>query len=134
MLVRTEQRNGIKMMKQAWSLLIGRPGPLRDGLGYLLVSMAQTKEVGYEDDVASALSRSNEPHPNLVLLIADTSSIKLGQALGQLRLKWPLASYVVMVEDEHDLQMAQAAGADKALLKGCRADRLVEAIELMQTH
>jgi DNA-binding NarL/FixJ family response regulator len=122
------------MMKQAWSLLIGQPGPLRDGLGYLLVSMAQTKEVGYEDDISSALCRGNEPHPDLVLLIGDASSSGLGQALSRLRLKWPLARYVVMVDDEHDLQMAQSAGADRVLLKGCRADKLVEAIELLQTH
>jgi len=74
----------------------------------------------------------NDLYPYLVLLIADTSSSRLDETLEQLRLRWPLARYVVMVEDEHSLQMAQSAGADKVLLKGCPASRLVEAIEQVQ--
>ena len=113
-------------------LLIGQPGPLRDGLRYLLISMSQVKEVNQADDVPSVLHVSDEHYPYLVLLIANTSRhSRLGKALNQLQLKWPLARYIVMVDDEHDLQAAQIAGADKALFKGCLASKLIEAIELV---
>jgi DNA-binding NarL/FixJ family response regulator len=129
MLVWVAIRKWDHVMKQAWSLLIGQPGPLRDGLGYLLTSMLQKAEISTVDDIPSALCRSDEPYPHLVLLIADASSIRLDKALERLRLKWPLAKYVVLVDDEQSMQMAQSAGADKVLLKGCRAGKLVEAIE-----
>lgn len=120
-------------MKQAWSLLIGQPGPLRDSLGYLLISLGQTKGISYADDIPSALHMSGKSYPYLVMLIADPSTNRLGEELEQLRLKWPLAQFVVMVEDEHSLQRAQSAGFDKVLLKGCRASKLVEVIELLQS-
>ncbi len=116
-------------MKQASSLLIGQPGPLRDGLGYLLTSIVHIKQVSYADDIPSVLCRSDEPCPHLVLVIVGTSSSRLEEALKQLRVKWPQARCIVMVDDEHDLQIAQSVGVDKALLKGWRASKLVETIE-----
>jgi len=119
-------------MKQAWSLLIGQPGPLRDSLGYLLTSIAQIQKVSQADNLPSALCLSNQQNPDLVLLIADRSSSRVDEALARLRLKWPSARYVVMVDDEHSLHMAQAAGADKTVLTGCQASKLVEVIEQVQ--
>lgn len=116
-------------MKRAGSLLICQPGPLRDGLGFLLTSILQTSEINSVDDTSSALCRGDEISPCLVLLVADVSSGGLDSALEQLRGKWPLARLIVMADDEHTLHIAQSAGADQALLKGCRANKLVEAIE-----
>lgn len=116
-------------MNQDWSLLIGQPGPLRDSLRYLLTSMPQIKEVSQADDISSVLCVSDEYYPYLVLLIANTSSRRVDETLNLLRLKWPLARYVVMADDEHDRQIAQAMGADKVLIKGCLVSKLIEAIE-----
>lgn len=119
-------------MKQAWSLLIGRPGPLRNGLVYLLKSMVQVNEVNHVDDIPSALHSSDEPCPRLVLLVAEPSSDRLDEELERLRRKWPLSRYIVMVDDEPGFQMAQSAGADRVLFKGCRTSLLVEAVEQAQ--
>jgi DNA-binding NarL/FixJ family response regulator len=116
-------------MNQVWGLLITRPGPLRDGLHQLLISISQIEGISQADDVSSALGQEQPCNPFLVLVVVDESDSQLDTELKQLRHKWPRAKYVVMVSDERDLVVAQASGAHEVMFEGCPASRLVEAIE-----
>lgn len=116
-------------MDQRWSLLISQPNPLQGGVRILLGSISQVGEINQVSNVEAALCMDENHHPLLVLLIADPASGALDEVITQLRRKWPRTRYVIMVDDERDLHIAQTIGADSVLLKGCMVSKLIEAIE-----
>jgi DNA-binding NarL/FixJ family response regulator len=107
-------------------LVIGQPGQLRDSLLVLLKAVPRIGRVEQADDVSSALTMSREIRPALVLVDHD----RLGdKASSRVRAAWPQARYVALVDSEQACHDAESAGADAALVKGVRADRLLATIE-----
>ncbi|MBN1427226.1 MAG: hypothetical protein JXB07_02500 [Anaerolineae bacterium] len=115
-------------MERVRVLLIGRPGPLRDGLSVLVQSIPQIEEIVQADDLTSVFRLGDEYLPCLVILADARKGIHLGETLSQLRNRWPQARHIVMVDNERDFLSAELAGADKVLYQGCRAGNLIEII------
>ncbi len=110
------------------ALIVARPGPLRDGLQALVTAMPQIEVVDGVDDISSALNTSFEHYPALVLLDSGLVGSEIWITVQRARAKWPQARCVFLVNDVHQHQEAEAAGADAVLLKGFPAARLTATI------
>jgi len=112
----------------ASALIVGRPGPLRDGLRALVGSLPQIDAVAVVNDGSSLLMSGIDPAPSLVVLDADSTSDSVWRLARQARLKWSQARIIVLVGSVEEQQEAEDAGADAVLLQGFPAGRLVTAI------
>jgi DNA-binding NarL/FixJ family response regulator len=111
------------------ALILAKPGPLRDSLRAFLLTLPQVKEVRFVNDAPSALEVVSEINPDLVLIDADLSGGEALTAVRRIRGDDPHSRCLVLADDMQQQRDAAAAGADVALLKGCRATELFDAIE-----
>jgi len=119
------------MRTRVSTLLLAKPGALRDSLVVLLMSLPQVATVKLADNAASALSMVETHRPALVLLDLGLSGGQSWNLLRQIRRRWPHIQCVVLVDNVQHLQQAEAEGATKALLKGYPAAKLSVTIERM---
>lgn len=112
------------MKNRMSALVIGPPGRLRDSLQVLLTAIPRIERVSQADDVPSALAVGTESPAVVVLADGD-----LLATLDRIRAGWPHAKCVALVDDEQELEVAQAAGADVVLLRGLSAAKLIATIE-----
>ena len=111
------------------TLIAARPGRMRDCLHALLEAVSQIKVIGRADDGASTLKLVTEHEPNLVLLDTNLTEAQVYSVLEQIKATRSQTRCIVLADSVQQQQMAAAAGADAALIKGFRADKLVEVIE-----
>jgi len=114
---------------QSTALIIARSDPMRDSLLVLLRASSQIEQSYEAEDVRAAVAMAPEVQPALVLLDCDLAGAEAHESLGLIRARWPAARTVVLVDDEDERARAQQCGADLVLLKGVRADTILEAIE-----
>lgn len=108
-------------------LIVGRPGPLRTGLQILVGALSL--EMISADGTESMFEAIVECRPHLVLLDLNPLAAETGAALQQLKAEWPQIQLVTLADDEHQCQLARAAGADMVLLKGMPAGQLADVIQ-----
>ncbi|HDQ73354.1 MAG TPA: response regulator transcription factor [Chloroflexi bacterium] len=111
------------------ALILARPGRLRDSLGALLTSMPQIQRVNSAEIDNKALELFTDPPPNLIVIDTNLMPNRLSSTLEQIKARWPQARYVILVDDVRQQQIAKAAGADSALLKGFPTAQLFATIE-----
>jgi DNA-binding NarL/FixJ family response regulator len=117
------------MRSEMSTLIAAKPGRMRDCLHALLEVVSQVKVIGRADDAASALRLVAEHEPDLVLLDINLTEVQVYPVLEQIKATRSQTRCIVLADNVQQRQMAAAAGADAALIKGYRADKLVEVIE-----
>jgi DNA-binding NarL/FixJ family response regulator len=112
----------------AHTLIVARPGSLRDGLRALIAAIPQIGIVDEADDISSASRIAIEHRPTLVVLDSDTAGGEIWLTVRRAKALWPQAECIFLANDVQQHQAAEAASADAALLKGFPAARLVATI------
>ena len=111
------------------ALIVARPGPLRSSLRALMTTMPRIEILAETADPSALLRMGAEIRPNVVLLDGSLPEEQVWAALRQMKAEWSQTRSIVLVEDSHQQQKVQAAGADVALIKGYPAAKLIAAIE-----
>jgi DNA-binding NarL/FixJ family response regulator len=111
------------------TLIVARPGRMREGLRALLRTMPKIKIVGHVDQGSAALEMVTRERPALVLLNSSLPFEETWMALKQIKAEWPQTRCIVLVDNLQQQGMAQAAGADGVLLKGFAAETLFMTID-----
>jgi DNA-binding NarL/FixJ family response regulator len=112
----------------AYTLIVARPGSLRDGLQALMTAIPQIGIIDEANDIPSAWRTAFEHRPTLVVLDSDSADGEIWLAVRRAKALWPQAECIFLANDVQQHQAAEAAGADAALLKGFPAARLVATI------
>jgi DNA-binding NarL/FixJ family response regulator len=105
-------------------LVVAQPSPLRDSLAALLRSIPSITAVQQADDAASALRIVEAGIPALLLLDAGLPAGQAWSLLRQVKSRWPATPCIVLTDTQHSRRRAEAAGANRALLKGFPAAKL----------
>jgi DNA-binding NarL/FixJ family response regulator len=111
------------------TLIVARPGRLRDALSALLTTIPQLEIVGQADDGFAALKMVAERRPTLILLDSTLPDYEVKATLNQLKAYWPQIRCLVLADTPRQQQVAKSAGADGVLLKGYPAATLLTNIE-----
>lgn len=114
---------------RALTLIVGRPGPLRDGIEALLASVPQVKIVGKVGLISKALSIAAEHPLDLLLLDAGLPGDEACRMLQVCRHQHPGLRCIALADNEEQESAVKGSGADAVLLKGFPADRFAETVE-----
>lgn len=117
------------MQKRIVTLLVAKPGNLRDSLAMLLLALPQIVAVKLAGDAASALQIMGTHRPALVVLDLGLPGAQSWTVLRQIKLRWPYMKCVLLADTVKYMHQAQVYGADKILLKGYSAAKLSSVIE-----
>ncbi len=109
-------------------LIIAEPGRVRDGLQALLTAIPQMGRVEQAGDTSSALRTIRKQQPTLVLLDFSLIGDDLRTLLKRIKAESPQTQSLVLVDDAEQQQEAKASGADRVLIKGFTAEKLIETI------
>lgn len=110
-------------------LIIAKPGGLNDGLTALISVLPLVEQIYHEVNYADAFRRIKLVQPALVILDGDLYGISTMDFLQLLIEQYSQPLYLVLVENARQAELAKAAGADEALIKGIHADQLLAVIE-----
>lgn len=119
------------MSQATIALVIAQPGPLRNSLMTLLSTLPKIEIVAEANDFSMLNRIGTDWQPDLIVLEACAPVNGLPKALEQINRTWTRTRAIVLVDTKEQHQQAVAAGADAVLMKGFRADRLVEIIEML---
>lgn len=118
----------------ALTLIVTRPGPLRDGVEALLASVDQIKVVGRTGRVSRAVRFVAERPVDLLLVEAGFPGGAVGRLLTLCQRERPGMRSIVLADDGEQMQEARASGADAVFLKGFPADRFVRTVERLLSN
>lgn len=110
-------------------LVVARPGPLRDSLMALLRSIPGIAAVQQADDAIAGLRFAETARPALVLIDGGLPGGEAWTVLRQVQVRWPCTQSVVLTDTIQLRRRAEAAGANRALLKGFPAAKLSSMLE-----
>ncbi len=110
-------------------LVVARPGPLRDSLMALLRSIPGIAAVQQADDATAGLRFAETARPALVLIDGGLPGGEAWTVLRQVQVRWPCTQSVVLTDTIQLRRRAEAAGANRALLKGFPAAKLSSMLE-----
>ncbi len=110
-------------------MVIGRPSRFRDSISLLLTSISQITEIHLACDIASAVK-----HQAPAAVVLDAEGLGLTVSINQIKIAWPLAGIIVLVEDEQEFQAAAAIGGVVPLRKGFPAAKFIDAVESRLSH
>jgi DNA-binding NarL/FixJ family response regulator len=117
------------MINPAWALIVAKPGELRESLQALLMTIPHINVVYQTDNSQTVLAPAIKQHPALVLLDFDLPNGELLATLEQMRIQWPQTRCAVLVDNEQEKQIVNAARADVVLMKGTQAAKLLATVE-----
>jgi len=110
------------------TVLVGRPGPLRDGLHALIDTIPEVEVVGEASDASAMQQLVAALQPGLVLLDTDLFGDADWTVLEWIKAEWPETRCLALAETGEQHEEAEAVEADAVLFKGSPAARLVETI------
>ncbi len=117
------------MNNRAPTLIVVRPGRMRDSLRALLRAIPQVRVIGQVEDGPSAQKMLIKHCPALVLLASNLPGDEAWGVLRQTKAEQPQARCLVLADTIHQQWMAEAAGADSVLLAGFPAAKFFATIE-----
>lgn len=109
------------------TLVVISPGDLQNGILALMTTVPQLGAVLVAEDIESTLRMVENHQPALVIM--DTVSTQACEVIGKIKNQWPQIHLIALVEDIDQQKEATASGADRVLIKGFPAQKLVEIIE-----
>lgn len=115
--------------KKALTLIVVRPGPLREGVEALMATVSRVEIIGPVEVAAPALRLVRERRPDLLLLDAGLPGDESVRLLRICRTDHAGLRCIVLADDAAQAREARAAGADAVFLKGFPADRFVQTVE-----
>ena len=111
------------------AVLVGKPGPLRDGLHALVTTIPEVEVVGEASDAAAMQRLVAQYQPGLVLLDIGLFRDADWVMLERIKAEWPETRCLALADTGQQQQEAEAVDADAVLFKGFPAAKLVETIE-----
>lgn len=111
------------------TLIVVRPGPLRDGVEALMATVSRIEIIGQVEAASAALRLVFEQRPDLLLLDAGLPADESWSVLRTCRAEHPGLRCIILADDAGQAQEARAAGADAVFLKGFPADKFVRTVE-----
>jgi DNA-binding NarL/FixJ family response regulator len=109
--------------------IIAAPGPVRDGLRALLISITATSTIALLDGTELLSGPPSTCPPDLALIDAELFGPAIGAALQRLRSAWPATRCLVLVEDSQQQALALASGVASVVLKGDLPANLARSVE-----
>jgi DNA-binding NarL/FixJ family response regulator len=100
------------------TIVMAKPGRIRDSLLLLLATIPQLAEVNPVDDAPSLLRLIRECPPDLILMDTDMDHNGGLETLEMLKAEVPLIPCLVIVGSAKQRRIAWNAGADGLLLRG----------------
>ena len=113
------------------ALIVAKRPEIRDGLKALLMASPQVGSIIQAANAPEALQIIHWLCPTLVLLDANLVQGTIQELQEQIMVQCPRCRYIVLIDEAHQRQEAEAAGAEAVLLKGCPTSKLMETITLM---
>ena len=110
-------------------LVVMKPGPLRDSLAALLMSIPRITAVQYAAGAGAGLRAIELSRPAMVVMDASLPGGEVWMMLRQVKVRWPATPCVVLTDTLQLRRRAEAAGASRALLKGFPAAKLSVMLE-----
>lgn len=111
------------------TLIVVKPGPLRNSLQALMTTIPQIEVVAETKDLSTLFRMGSKVRPDLVLIEADLVGTDLQKGLRGLQKACPQAQCIVLVENDEQRRMAESSGVDAVIFKGFRAAKLMKLIE-----
>lgn len=111
------------------ALLLIKPGPLRDGLDALMVSISDVQLVAHSNDAEAALDFCKQNNTELVVLEVRPDDHDLLNIVSEMKALCPQGHVVALIHDEKDRRSAEQAEADLVLIVGTPAAKLKVGIE-----
>jgi DNA-binding NarL/FixJ family response regulator len=118
-------------MRPRLALVACRPGSLQDSLVALLTTMHEVNSVLIAEDAVSVLRTAAQHRPALVVLEMDLGAEETHAVLKEIRSRWPWTGCIAVADGARQKQVAEAAGADVALIKGFTAAEFLASVEAL---
>ena len=106
-------------------LIVASPGELRESLQALLATLPRVGQVLVANDGAGALSAIERNCPELLVVDGDIPAGNAHRLLERAKQECPESRFLVLVDSTAQLNEAESAGADRAVLKGYPASQLL---------
>jgi DNA-binding NarL/FixJ family response regulator len=119
------------MANPVTALVIAKIDQIGESLLVLLQSLPQIDLVQRARNYLAARQLIEHMPPVLVLVDADSRDHSMTEDVRDIKIRWPQARIIVLVENEPQEQTARLAGADAAFIKGIQAKKLLDAAELL---
>jgi DNA-binding NarL/FixJ family response regulator len=118
-------------MQQGTIVIIGRPGQRVSSLQHLLRTIPKVGALHQFNSGAALLANGPMQPPALMLVDFTTLTDELAVTLPQIQARWPQVQTVVLVGDETQRQLAEAAGIYIILPEGILAAKLWETVDAL---
>ena len=105
-------------------LLVGKPGPLRDGLDALLYATPEVQLVAHATDTNAALEFCQQHPTELIILEVRPGDRGLLAIVPDMKALFPHGQVVAIIHDEGDREATAKSGVDFVLTTGMRAAKL----------
>ena len=109
------------------TLVVINPGDLQNGILALMTTIPQLGALLVAEDIESTLRMVENHQPALVIM--DTVSPPSCEMIRKIKRQWSQIHLIALVEDIDQQAEATASGADRVLIKGFPAQKLVEIVE-----
>ena len=109
--------------KSILTLIVSSPGDLQNGLLALMTTIPQRGAVLVAEGLNSALRIVENHQPALIILGMSTPNMQ--EVIKQIKEHYPHIQLIVLVEDITQQKEAEESGADRVLIKGFPAHKLV---------
>ena len=116
------------------ALIVAQRPEIRDGLRALLMATPQIGSIRQVANSSEALQIINGLCPTLVLVDAKLIHGTILELLEQIKIECPSCRCIVLIDEAHQRNEAESAGAEAVLLKGCPTGKLLEAISSMLSN
>ncbi len=116
------------------ALIVAERPEIRDGLRALLMATPQIGSVNQVANAPEALQIIHELCPTLVLLDVNLIHGTIQELLEQIKGGCPRCRFIILIDEAHQRQEAESAGAEAVLLKGCPTGKLLETISSMVSN
>ena len=111
------------------TLVVSRPGAVREALRAVLACFTQLEVVGAVGGGLSAMVKIREQRPNLLVIDGNISEDEVLALLAQVRGEQPQVRCIVLVDTPRQRGRLLAAGADAIIQRGDPPEHLQAAIE-----
>lgn len=115
-------------MKRIKVLVVDDSAVVRDGLCSILSPHADFKIIGKAVDGLEAIAKTNDLHPDVILMDAQMPGIDGIEATRRIKECFPKIKVLLLTVHASYIEEAIAAGADGSLLKDCGREELFRAI------
>ncbi len=116
------------------TIIVAKPGRLRDGLHSLVVALPHVEVIGLASDGHSALAMAKEHQPSLILLDSSLPESEVFSIIREIKAITTQTRCILLAEKTQQYQPAMQTGVDEVLFRGFTAAELFGAIQQSLSH